>query len=338
MKIEMGESLIYSWLRHIKECQIVQTNWKVSRNWKILHEKEIQNLISSIDEHFTHNYNYNIFKRNASIYQIIQQTECDVLGVSFKKNERQFYAVDVAFHEAGLNYGTREETVMKVLAKSVRTAICLYGYMNSTNTEIIFASPKINKAIFDDLVPCVNDLNNIFQMYGYEFAVRIIANEQFNESVLQPILLASDEISDTSELFIRAYQMYGMFKNKGGSIQSKMERVQVKKPNKSEYNAQIRSELKIGKLAQVVLPPLLQSDKVSKEEIMLLQEKDYCKKYFDIQYPLLIKTKSEEKESHYYKERFDINGESYRLCCEWFETKANNDRPYLEKWISEHDK
>lgn len=30
MKIEMGESLFYSWLRHVKECQIVQTNWKVS--------------------------------------------------------------------------------------------------------------------------------------------------------------------------------------------------------------------------------------------------------------------------------------------------------------------
>lgn len=27
MKIEMGESLFYSWLRHVKECQIVQTSW-----------------------------------------------------------------------------------------------------------------------------------------------------------------------------------------------------------------------------------------------------------------------------------------------------------------------
>ena len=32
MKIEMGESLFYSWLRHVKECQIVQTNWKVSES------------------------------------------------------------------------------------------------------------------------------------------------------------------------------------------------------------------------------------------------------------------------------------------------------------------
>lgn len=29
MKIEIGESLLLSWLKHIKECQLVQTNWKV---------------------------------------------------------------------------------------------------------------------------------------------------------------------------------------------------------------------------------------------------------------------------------------------------------------------
>lgn len=26
----------------------------------------------------------------------------------------------------------------------------------------------------------------------------------------------------------------------------------------------------------------------------------------------------------------------FRLCREWFETEANNDRPYAEKWIREH--
>ena len=30
MKIEMGESLIYSWLRHEKHCQLTQKNWKAS--------------------------------------------------------------------------------------------------------------------------------------------------------------------------------------------------------------------------------------------------------------------------------------------------------------------
>ena len=44
MKIEMGESLFYSWLRHVKECQIVQTNWTTSGQWNLLHEDKLEEI------------------------------------------------------------------------------------------------------------------------------------------------------------------------------------------------------------------------------------------------------------------------------------------------------
>jgi len=34
MKIEIGESLISSYLSHVEGCRIVQTNWKKSGNWE----------------------------------------------------------------------------------------------------------------------------------------------------------------------------------------------------------------------------------------------------------------------------------------------------------------
>jgi hypothetical protein len=41
MKVEAGESLILSWLRHVVGCQIVQLNWKPSVDrWK-LHDGEM---------------------------------------------------------------------------------------------------------------------------------------------------------------------------------------------------------------------------------------------------------------------------------------------------------
>ena len=49
MKIEMGESLFYSWLRHVKECQLVQTNWKVSPKWTLRHEEELERLMKLVD-------------------------------------------------------------------------------------------------------------------------------------------------------------------------------------------------------------------------------------------------------------------------------------------------
>ena len=58
MKIEMGESLFYSWLRHVKACQIVQTNWKVSQHWELKHEAEIEAMMKTIDNHFSSKYGY----------------------------------------------------------------------------------------------------------------------------------------------------------------------------------------------------------------------------------------------------------------------------------------
>ncbi len=53
MKIEMGESLFYSWLRHVKECQIVQTNWTTSGQWTLLHEDKLEEIKSVTDKFFS---------------------------------------------------------------------------------------------------------------------------------------------------------------------------------------------------------------------------------------------------------------------------------------------
>ena len=66
MKIEMGESLFYSWLRHVKECQIVQTNWKVSPQWDFKNAEEIEKLLNELNAYFEQTYHYKIFKKNAS--------------------------------------------------------------------------------------------------------------------------------------------------------------------------------------------------------------------------------------------------------------------------------
>lgn len=213
MKIEMGESLFYSWLRHVKQCQIVQMNWKVSSSWELRHVEEIESLLYLIEAHFEREYQYKIFKKNSALSQIMRQAESDVLGIRVGADKNSFYAVDVAFHESGLNYGTRSETVMKVISKIVRTAFCFYGYFDAPAGEIVFASPKINKAILSDLAPCITYLNKIFGEKGFEFNFNIICNDGFNKNVLQPILLASENVADTSELFMRSYQMYAMFAN-----------------------------------------------------------------------------------------------------------------------------
>lgn len=48
MKIEIGESLLYSWLRHEKKCQLVQMNWKASPAWELKHAGEVENVINKV--------------------------------------------------------------------------------------------------------------------------------------------------------------------------------------------------------------------------------------------------------------------------------------------------
>ena len=59
------------------------------------------------------------------------------------------------------------------------------------------------------------------------------------------------------------------------------------------------AELKIGKLVQTVLKPLIIS-KASVNEVLLMQDAEWSKTNFGIQDPLLLKTSSTVAEKHYY--------------------------------------
>ena len=107
MKIEMGESLIYSWLRHEKLCQLVQTNWKVSPFWELENRQEIEDLFVICRNYFLEKHSLDISK-GCSLEQFLKQAEIDGIGIAYSTEAPYIYAVDVAYHEGGLNYGGKE--------------------------------------------------------------------------------------------------------------------------------------------------------------------------------------------------------------------------------------
>jgi hypothetical protein len=345
VKIEIGESLLLSWLRHIKECQLVQTNWKASAKWELKNKEVLELLMQKSSEVFGSKYGYDLYKNNSGIDQLLRQAEIDVMGIYFEENQKHIYAIDVAFHEAGLNYGSKDETVTRVFKKCIRTAMCIYGYFGLFEGTIIFASPKINPSVIIDIERCIDDITSILQEFNLNYEIRIIANEAFSEKVLEPILSVLGDVSDTSELFMRSLQMYNLFASK----KTKTDIDKVTKPSKRAVSSQLKAieyngingleEMKIGVIARTVLRNILESDKLSEEELALLQTKEYSKDKFDIQYPLLLKVINHEKRSpvRYYSTPLKIHGELCYLCSEWFEVPNNNDRPYLLNWLALHD-
>jgi len=174
-------------------------------------------------EHFQKKYGYDVFKKN-SLKQLLVQAEIDAVGICISDAEIEMHAIDVAFHESGLNYGDRQEIVARVTKKFVRAALCLTGYFGITKGEIIFASPKIGDAVINDLEPCMADLDTLFCENGYHFTVRIITNNKFYDRVLEPILIASEGVSDTSELFLHGYQLLKMYGDERGCQNSNQQR------------------------------------------------------------------------------------------------------------------
>ena len=79
----------------------------------------------------------------------------------------------------------------------------------------------------------------------------------------------------------------------------------------------------------------LESGKVDDEEISLMLTKDYSKNTFGIDFPLLVPVDAEYDSVRYYVIPLTIRGKQYRLCSQWYEVSANNDRPFLMAWLNE---
>lgn len=328
MKIEMCESLLYSWLRHVKQCQVVQTNWKVSPSWEFKGTDKSESLMQAADDYFGGKYWYSIFKQNKSLTQIIRQGECDLLGASFHENGNLFYAAESAFHTSGLNYGSNEETVSRIVKKIVRTAISLYGYFNAESAEILFVSPKINPSVYEPLIVCVEEINKIFKEQGFDYTANVIANDEFNDLILQPVLRLGAEVDDTSELFMRSYQLIEMFES--------TRHIKTHSINKAPAGNDKYANYKVGEIAKLFLRKMLENGAASAEEVELMQNKAYSKEAFGLDFPLLVRCDGDYDKVRYYRMPLLIYGIKYMMCSQWFETSSNNDRSKLLLWMETH--
>ena len=85
MKIEICESLISSWLRHVQGCLVTQTSWKPSPTWSIARERELTETFEAVRTFARQGIGLQIFK-NGSFSQFIRQAEIDVLGVRWNQD------------------------------------------------------------------------------------------------------------------------------------------------------------------------------------------------------------------------------------------------------------
>lgn len=214
MKIEIGESLALSYLKHVKECAVYQTNWKLpswwlkklegqSLGWNFYLElersrREEAGLKGGIEDEKT---------LKSEFLQFLKQAEIDALGVD---REGRVYAIDVAFHEKGLSYGSKVATRDCVIKKFVRSYLIMLSCFPGKACTVIFASPKVDKAKDDLIRAALKGLSNDDRFKDEMITFEYIVNKDFEKDILLPTIEASKDDADTNELFLRSCKLLWM--------------------------------------------------------------------------------------------------------------------------------
>jgi len=314
MKIEVAESLVYSYLKHVEGCRIVQTNWKTSAKWEITEYDTYQAriLFEKISDSTTFK---GIFKNN-SFDQLIKQAEIDVLGLNTAENS--IFGIDVAFHEAGLNYGGAVETSERVLKKIFRTIFIMQSYFKDFDKfNSYFLTPKANPSHENSLRQLIQEANEIIN--DESISIRLITNEDFFDKIVTPVLREIEEVNDTAELFSRVFKLLQLDNRK--QTDNSYKTGKIRKITETKIDKTTENDMKIGQFVQFSISKAFENNLISQQEILKLQDKDYSKKVFNQNFEVLRSIDKEINDEggrcrYYAKSKFCGD---YYLTSQWFE-------------------
>ena len=318
MKIEIGKSLGYSYLRHVKQCWLVQTNWKGSESWKrSKSDAELETMFCTMKQKF--DGDGKVFKETKNAGQFLKQGEIDLVGIDLQGD---VHALEVAFHEFGLNYGGGTSVVFK---KLLRTYMILHAYQPSEiKFHISFASPKVNSVAQKPLEDIFIRLRNEYPKVDWN----LITNGDFTDEILQKTLKATETISDSSELFVRAARLLNLT-----GISEAGARNTPRSPTTKET---LGTEDRIQPIVKNLMKTLLEDHPTLLEDADRdnLVDREYCKGALGLKignFALLRHSKDGREingHSRYWKRLY---ADRFYVCSEWWKVDhVENARSLLE--------
>ena len=158
MKIDMMESLGYSFLRHVQGCWIVQTNWK----WPGRGAPGRQGQVAEEFEEMREKFGLDVFKKTKDVEGLLKHAELDALGVT---RNGDVHALEAAFHQGGLQYGeTIDDTFRIVRKKMLRTYLVLkdLGFCEARQ-HVWFLSPRVRGQRAEKLEELFKELERTYQ-------------------------------------------------------------------------------------------------------------------------------------------------------------------------------
>lgn len=329
MKIEVAESLCYSYLRHVKGCWLVQTNWKSSEHWdKRKTDAELETMFQEMRLRF--DMGGAVFKQTARVGQFMQQAEIDVVGID---QDGGIHAMDVAFHEAGLNYGGGAAN--RVLKKLLRAYMLLIAYQPpQTTLNIYFVSPKVHKAV-------QSPLENIFAALQEQYPEanwHLMINEGCHEEVVRQTVEKAGSVADTAELFVRASKLLNLSSPARAepSVASSIERNQSRGTSTAPANGVSGAPLQ--DLVRAVMRTLLDEcpSLLDDADLRGLMDAEYCKNVLRLKIGNFALLRAHENgrningRGRYWR---DVYGGRFYVCSQWWKAHHIHNANSLLKFL-----
>ena len=93
-----------------------------------------------------------------------------------------------------------------------------------------------------------------------------------------------------------------MFEKKAVHVAEKASSMTASHIQTTQEAEETYAEMKIGKVAQSVMRPILESGRLPDSEVLQLQSKEYCNEILNLNFPLLVKADAEYDKARYYSQ------------------------------------
>src|SRR5690606_38577264 len=209
MKIEIGEFLILSWLRHVRGCVVTQMNWSPSPAWDIARARELGAGFEAIRAFSVEAVGAPILG-DADFASFIRAARIDVLGLRPNRRAREVeaLAVDTAINDSELPHGDAEETITRLIQRMLRAGFALAAYLNPRQASVVFATPWLAQTIREEVQRRLARLETRLASQRHpalsDLHFRVIADADFADEIVQPVLEHVDTVAATSALVDQA--------------------------------------------------------------------------------------------------------------------------------------
>ena len=370
MKIEICEQMVQSWLQNYKQCEIVQTNWKVSplrlrsitdadiveleafmkefnkqleENLKPETKAALQDEVTegledrapTTNTKSNRNIKLNIFKKNTA-RQFVRQCEIDVVGCKLDDGiTERIYLVDTAFHKTGLGYHDLVATVVKKIVRALVVSVLVFG--ESVPVTVAFVSPKCGPTKQPEIEKVVDGLRKILSAHSRyaNIEIELYFNEKFTTDIYLPLIDEIDELNDDNDLFMRAMNLASLAEEHRVSATTTPA---SSAPAGVSTTATPVARTRRGENKEVVfdiMESVIKDGKMTPSLLNDLKTSSYSKTHFKMPtYPLLVSVADFAGTGYdncrYYPETITIFGDEYRLCSQWVPERVEK----LKNWYN----